>query len=137
MGCTLIKKERSGVNVIKSFIYSLLNNLSGLLFAVTPVKVDEYAVFNTKTDATISFDGCAGKIHLYSADEAMRVEFNEATNNDSMLIPSGQVVELSGAIKSIQVKGTSKGGTVYVSADMLSSGKGDFELQDDVNVRKQ
>ena len=122
---------------MKHWIYSFLNNFSSLLFAVTSVQVDAYATFNTKTDATIAFDGCAGKVHLYSADDATLVELNEATNVNSMIIPSGQVVTRVGMVKTVYVKGTTKGGTLHVSGDLMSESKGDFEMQDTLNVRKQ
>ena len=122
--------------MIRSLLWSMANIFVNVLISITSSQVDGYANFNASTDATFTFDGAAGKIQLYTADDAVRVEFNEATNVNSMVIPKGVVVERSGVIKTIYVKGTTTTGSLHISGDPLSSLKSDLEIQDTLNTKK-
>jgi len=106
-------------------------------FSVISAQVDGYANFTNKADATFSFDGAAGKVHLYSADDAMLVEFNEATNVNSMIVPKATVVEREGIIKTVYVKGTTTTGTLHISGDVISETKPDIEIQDEMKGYKK
>lgn len=122
--------------MIRSWLFSMLNIFSNLLFAITSSQIDGYANFNATTDTTFTFDGAAGKVQLYTSDDSVKVEFNEATNVNSMVLPKSTVVERSGVIKTVYVKGVTTTGTLHISGDPLSELKSDLEIQDTLNTRK-
>ena len=122
---------------IVSWFYEFLSTVTKIVPSISDsVQVDGYANFTNKADGTFAFTGAAGKVTLYSADDAMFVEFNEATNVNSMVVPKATVVERSGIITSISVKGTTTTGTLHISADMVSETKSDFELQSEMKGYK-